>query len=146
MKITLAKLMQSKEAIARLKGQPLRAKDSFTVIRALRMFNREWKAFHEARGSVLERLGKPVEGSSNFELEGEGAAQFDSEMVDLLKVEIGTSLAKINLVDIIGCDPPVIMSAEDIYDLEWLIDIPEPEEKPGDPEPEDDQEDTETAV
>lgn len=116
-KVTIAELLNSQGALARLMAQPVAARLSFALARVLRGVNTELETFNSTRLELCKKHGTLQEGRQSYEFEGDSRAAFEAEYAELLKgdVQLPFDAIPIEALELVA------IPAADAHSLSWLV-------------------------
>lgn len=129
-KLTIADLVNSTEALQKLAGMELKAKLAFQVSRVLKAADKEIQAFNETRMSLIKKNGEKDENgelitdeNGNCKIPPENIEEFSKELNDLLKDEVEINANKLKIDDL----GEIEFTPAEITQLEAFVDFGEEE-------------------
>jgi hypothetical protein len=115
MKISLAQIVNSQEALQRLAAEKLPVKLSYAIARAMRKIQPELEQYEKTRADLIkDKYGTAREGG--YQVEPENIEPFTKELIELQSVEVELDVWPIRLADFYHD-----MTAADMFVLDWLF-------------------------
>lgn len=115
--ITNAIARDSREALAVLSGEPLRASTAFRLKTIIKQIEDPLKTFEEIRLGLCKECGVLNEKTNFFDIAEDKRELFAAQIADLESAEITLQVKPIKLVDLGDAK----ISASVLYRLDWLI-------------------------
>lgn len=123
---TVSSLLAIKPVLQQLANTELPARDSFTVLRMLKVIDKEYETIEATQRKMLEAYGDRDE-SGNYKFDGHGgimikeesAELFATEMDQLLstQVNLGINPIKIDLLDKLQLTPNQLLKMEEFIEM-----------------------------
>ena len=114
----LSELINSTDALGRLMTQPMKAKASFRLAKAIKQVQPHIEAFDETRNKLVEQHGKKNGEGFTIDPESKKWKKYVNELSGVLKEEMELKVKKVTLASISQAE----MTAADALTLDWLID------------------------
>jgi hypothetical protein len=116
-KVKLSTVVDSVGALQHLAQQPMAARFTYTLSKALRAVQEEVQAFEAARKSLNEKYGTLNAEMNKYDIREEDVAKWEAEYQGLLDTEVDLAIMPVRLEQIGNA----LMSAAAMFALEWLI-------------------------
>ena len=114
----LSEIINSTDALGRLMTQPMKAKASFRLAKAIKQVQPHIEAFDETRSKLVEQHGKKNGEGFTINPESKEWKKYIDELSGVLKEDIELQVKKVTLASISQAE----MTAADALVLGWLVD------------------------
>ena len=122
---TVSSLLTIKPVLQQLANTEMAARDSFTVLRMLKVIDKEYETIESTQRKMLELFGEKDE-SGNYKSDGHGGAlirkecadTFAQQMNELLKMELKLECGKLklDLLDSLKLTPNQLLKMEEFIE------------------------------
>jgi len=114
----LSELINSADALGRLMEQPIKAKGSFRLAKAVKQVQPLVASYEETRYRLIKKYGeKGEEGEYSVEPGSKNWDKFVTELDKLLNEDVEVKLNKVTLSSIVQAE----LTAADAMQLRWLV-------------------------
>ena len=126
MKLKLAQIVESKDALSNLLNERLSIKAAYALQRNVQKLNPELETYEKSRVELIKNKHGVMQEDGNYAVKKENAPAFIEDLNELLSVEVDVDIHKVNLSELKE------ISAADLLILEWMFtdDLAVEEKKP----------------
>ena len=100
MKLKLAQIVESKDALSNLLNERLSVKVSYALQRNVQKLNPELETYEKSRVELIKNKHGVMQEDGNYAVKKENAPAFIEDLNELLSVEVDVDIHKVNLSEI----------------------------------------------